>query len=80
MIYLAAYLGLRWSEVAGLRGGRVDLRRATVSVAETNAYVGGFADVKSRSARRTITLPRSSPRCSPPTSPAETSASPTPPS
>jgi len=57
MIYLAAYLGLRWSEVAGLRVGRVDLRRATVSVAETNAYVGGFADVKSRSARRTIALP-----------------------
>jgi integrase len=56
MIYVAAYLGLRWSEVAGLRVGRLDLLAATLTVAETNAYVGGFADVKSPAARRTIAL------------------------
>ena len=57
MIYVAAYLGLRWSEVAGLRVGRLDLLRSTLTVAETNAAVGGFADVKTPAARRTITLP-----------------------
>jgi integrase len=57
MINVAAYLGLRWSEVAGLRVGRLDLvAAATLTVAETNAYVGGFADVKSPAARRTIAL------------------------
>ena len=57
MVYVAAYLGLRWSEVAGLRVGRVDLLRRTVTVAETAAQVGGFADVKSASGRRTIAMP-----------------------
>lgn len=51
MVYLAAYLGLRWSEVGGLRVKRIDLLRRTVTVAETAAQVGGFADVKSKSGR-----------------------------
>lgn len=51
MVYLAAYLGLRWSEVGGLRVKRIDLLRRTVTVAETAAQVGWFADVKSKSGR-----------------------------
>lgn len=57
MIYIAAYLGLRWSEVAGLRVKRIDLLRRTMTVAETAAFVGGFADVKSKAGRRTIKMP-----------------------
>jgi integrase len=34
MVYLGAVLGLRFSEVAGLRVGRIDLRRATLEVTE----------------------------------------------
>jgi len=34
MVWLGAFLGLRWSEVAGLRVGQLDLLRRTVSVAE----------------------------------------------
>jgi integrase len=60
MAYLAGVLGLRWSEVAGLRVGRIDLLRRTVTVAETLAEVEGVlvaADVKSRAGRRTLELP-----------------------
>jgi integrase len=48
MVYVAGVLGLRWSEVAGLRVGRVDFLRRSVSVVETVAEVEGrlvFADV-----------------------------------
>ncbi len=60
MAYLAGVLGLRWSEVAGLRVGRIDLLRRTLLVAETVAEVDGVvmaADVKSRAGRRTLELP-----------------------
>jgi integrase len=60
MAYLSGVLGLRWSEVAGLRVGRIDLLRHTVTVAETLAEVDGVlvaADVKSRAGRRTLELP-----------------------
>ena len=41
MIFLAAVLTLRWSEVVGLRVGRIDFLRRTVSVVETMAEVEG---------------------------------------
>jgi integrase len=60
MIFLAGVLGLRWSEVAGLRVGRVDFLRRTLTVIETCAEVEGrivFADVKTTSSRRTLSVP-----------------------
>jgi integrase len=48
MVYLGA-LGLRWSEVAGLKVGNVDFLRQKVTVKETVAEVNGRihdADVK----------------------------------
>jgi integrase len=59
-VYLAGVLGLRWSEVAGLRVGRIDFLRHTLAVVETCAEVAGkvtFADVKSPSSRRTLGVP-----------------------
>jgi integrase len=60
MVYVAGVLGLRWSEVAGLRVGRVDLAERTLAVLETLAEVEGrvsFADVKSPASRRVISMP-----------------------
>jgi integrase len=60
MIYLAGVLGLRWSEIAGLRVGRLDFLRGTLAVVETCAEVEGrvmFADVKTAASRRTLALP-----------------------
>ena len=60
MVYLAGVLGLRWSEVAGLRVGRIDFLRRTLTVAETLAEVGGhliFAEVKTDASRRTLPVP-----------------------
>ena len=54
-------LGLRWSEVAGLKVGRVDFLRRTITVVETVDDVGGrvvVADVKTRSSRRTVSVPQ----------------------
>jgi integrase len=59
-IYLAGVLGLRWSEVAGLRVGRIDFARHALAVVETCAEVAGkvtFADVKTVSSRRTLDVP-----------------------
>jgi integrase len=60
MIYLTGVLGLRWSEVAGLKVGRLDLLRRKLTVAETLSAVRGhlqFADVKTKAARRTLDIP-----------------------
>ena len=60
MVFLAGVLGLRFSEVTGLRVGRVDLLRGTLEVAETIAEVRGHvlrADVKTNASRRTLPLP-----------------------
>jgi integrase len=60
MIYLGGVVGLRWSEVAGLRVGRVDFLGRSVTVAETLAEVEGrvmFAEPKSRASHRTVGLP-----------------------
>jgi len=60
MVFLAGVLGLRWSEIAGLRAGRIDLARRTLEVAETCAEVNGrisFAEPKTAASRRTLRLP-----------------------
>ncbi len=61
MVWLGAVLGLRWGEVAGLRVGRVDLLRRTITVAEqvTRGVGGvGFASPpKSAAGRRTLSIP-----------------------
>jgi integrase len=60
LVYLAGVLGLRWSEVTGLRVGRLDLLRRKLTVTETLAEVRGdvqFADVKTKAARRTLDVP-----------------------
>lgn len=57
MVYLGGVMGLRWSEIAGLRVGRVDLLKRTLLVAETAAFTGEMADVKTASSRRTIPIP-----------------------
>jgi integrase len=61
MIYVAGVLGLRWSEVAGLRVGRVDLKACTLRVVETLSEVEGkvsFAEVKTPASRRTLSIPK----------------------
>jgi integrase len=60
MIFLAAVLGLRWSEIAGLRVGRIDFLRRTVTVIETMAEVEGQllqAPPKSKASSRTLSTP-----------------------
>ncbi|MDQ2754572.1 MAG: tyrosine-type recombinase/integrase [Actinomycetota bacterium] len=57
MIWTAGVLGLRWSEVTGLRVGRIDLLRRTIKIVETNPAIGAMADTKTRSSRRTLTMP-----------------------
>ena len=54
MIYLGAVLGLRWAECAGLRVGRLDLLRSTVTVAEQLGRDGRTAPPKSAAGRRTL--------------------------
>ncbi len=59
-VYLAGVLGLRWSEVAGLRVGAVDFLRRRLAVTETVAEVGGrlvAAPVKTAASRRTLSMP-----------------------
>jgi integrase len=61
LVFVGAYGGLRIGELAGLRRGRVDLLRGTVSVAEVITEVGGQLHVgppKTRASRRTVGLPR----------------------
>jgi integrase len=50
-MWLGAVLGLRWGEVAGLRGGRVDVLRRTLTVAESLS--------RGRTGRSTVTAPKS---------------------
>jgi integrase len=61
LVLVGAYGGLRIGELAGLRRGRVDLLRGTVSVAEIVVEVRGVLHVgppKTRASRRTVGLPR----------------------
>jgi len=58
LVLVAAFGGLRWGELAGLRRKRVDLERGTV--AEQLLEVNGAFSVgppKSAAGRRTVTLP-----------------------
>ena len=61
MVWLGAVLGLRWSEVAGLRVGRLDLDAGRLSVAEALVRgTGGrnvFGPPKSKAGRRTMFMP-----------------------
>jgi integrase len=60
MVYLGGVLGLRWSEVAGLKVGNIDFLRNKLTIDETVAEVDGrlqSADVKTDASRRTISLP-----------------------
>ena len=61
MLWLGAVLGLRWSEVAGLRIGRIDLHAGRLSVAEALVRgTGGrnvFGPPKSKAGQRTMFMP-----------------------
>jgi integrase len=61
MVWLGAMLGLRWSEIAGLRVGRLDLLRRTVTVAEAVTRDGKgrpvFTAPKSTAGARTLAMP-----------------------
>jgi integrase len=61
MAYLGAALGLRWGECAGLRVGRLDFMRGTLTVAEqlTRGERGRAVagEPKSDAGRRTLTVP-----------------------
>jgi integrase len=61
MVYLGAVLGLRWGECAGLRVGRIDFERSTITVAEQlTRGIGGRSVVgppKSNAGRRKLAAP-----------------------
>jgi integrase len=61
LVATAAYTGLRWAELAGLRVRRVDLLRRRLTVVETLVEVKGqlvFKGPKTAASRRAVTLPR----------------------
>jgi integrase len=60
LVLVAAFGGLRWGELAGLRRKRIDLEAGTVTVAEQLVEVNGTFSLgppKSAAGRRTVTLP-----------------------
>jgi integrase len=61
MVYVGAVLGMRWGEVAGLRIGRIDFEKRTLTVAEqVTRGKGGVTVVgapKSDAGNRTMTIP-----------------------
>jgi integrase len=60
LVLVAAFGGLRWGELVGLRRKRIDLERGTVTVAEQLVEVNGAFSVgppKSLAGRRIVTLP-----------------------
>ena len=60
LVLVAAYGGLRWGELVGLRVKRVDLLHGRVTVAEQVAEVNGQlipGPPKTEAGRRTVTLP-----------------------
>ena len=62
LVLVAAYGGLRFGELAGLRRRRVDGLRGRVNVAETLSDVGGVLSLgkpKTKRSTRTVPLPRS---------------------
>jgi integrase len=60
LVFTAAYSGLRWGELAGLRRNDVDLTTGTISITRKLAEVNGqlsFSRPKSAAGRRTIGIP-----------------------
>jgi integrase len=61
MVWIGAVLGLRWSEVAGIRVGRIDFLQRTLTVAETVTRDGKGRPVlsfpKSAAGSRTLAIP-----------------------
>ena len=61
LVISAAYTGLRWGELAGLRVGDLDLARSRLTVQSTLVEATGrpprLGPPKSRASERTITLP-----------------------
>jgi integrase len=61
IVYIGGVLGLRWSEVVGLRVGRVNMLARTLEVAEAIKTVNGelIVDglVKSKASRRVLRMP-----------------------
>lgn len=60
-VYLGGVLGLRFSEIAGLRVRSIDFLRRTITVFETIAEDGGTLstqDTKSKQSRRTVGVPQ----------------------
>lgn len=58
-IYTAAYTGLRWGKLTGLRRKRVDLLRRTITVAEQLTAVDRklvWGEPKTRAGRRTLSI------------------------
>lgn len=61
LVLTAAYAGLRWAELAGLRVRRLNLLRRRLTIIETLVEVRGrvyFKEPKTTASRRTVTLPR----------------------
>jgi integrase len=60
MVYLAA-LGLRWGEIAGLRVGRIDFLRQTITIAVQRTAADGShmveGEPKTKAGKRTISVP-----------------------
>ena len=57
---MAAYAGLRWGELVGLRVKRVDLLHGRITVAEQATEIDGhftWGPPKTEAGRRTVTLP-----------------------
>jgi integrase len=60
LVLTAAYAGLRWGELAGLRRRRVNLLHATITVAEQLTEVNGRLEVgppETEASRRAVALP-----------------------
>ena len=60
LVFTAAYSGLRWGELAGLRRCDVDLMQQTITVSRKLAEVNGelsFGPPKSAAGRRTVGIP-----------------------
>ena len=60
LVLMAAYTGMRWGELAGLKTTRLNLLRRQVQVSEILVEVNGhfsFGPPKTKESRRTITLP-----------------------
>jgi integrase len=60
LVMTAAYAGLRWGELAGLRSERVDVLRRTITVVEQLTEVNGalgWGPPKTAAGRRTVRIP-----------------------